>query len=275
LEKKMKAAWFENFGRPKDTIIIGNQPKPLVSEGEVLVKIKTSGVNPSDVNKRAGAFPNLLDTGHVIPHSDGAGIIEVVGKGVSESRINERVWIFQAQYVRMLGTAAEYVAIDASRAARLPDNTSFEIGACLGIPAMTAHRVVMSDGDLNEQTVLITGGAGRVGYYAIQWAKIAGAKVITTASNTADEATCLDAGADLVVNHSEQKWGDKVKEVNNGEKVDRVIDVEFGFNLPEVLKCIRIGGIIATYGNTQIKEPKLPFFQMLFMDLTCQSLELH
>ncbi|WP_068544441.1 NADPH:quinone reductase [Thalassotalea crassostreae] len=264
----MKAAWFEKFGSAAETIIIGEQPKPEVNDGEVLIRLKATGVNPSDVKKRMGAFPNLLDTGHVIPHSDGAGIIEAVGKGVSESRIGERVWVYQAQYARMLGTAAEYVSIDASRAATLPDNTSFEIGACLGIPAMTAHRVVMSDGDLTDQTVLITGGAGRVGFYAIQWAKIAGAKVIATASNPADESACLEAGADLVVNHRESNWGDSVQEINDGEKVDRVIDVEFGFNLPEVLKCIRIGGVIATYGNTQVKEPKLPFFQMMFMDLT-------
>jgi NADPH:quinone reductase-like Zn-dependent oxidoreductase len=264
----MKAAWFEKFGTPKESIIIGTQPTPVPGDGEVLVRLKTTGVNPSDVKKRAGAFPNLLDTGHVIPHSDGAGIIEAVGKGVCESRLNERVWVYQAQYARMLGTAAEYVTIDASRAAKLPNNTSFEVGACLGIPAMTAHRVVMSDGDLTGKTVLITGGAGRVGYYAIQWAKIAGAKVIATASNPADKAACLEVGADFVVNHREANWGDKVQETNNGEKIDRVIDVEFGFNLPEVLKCIRTSGVIATYGNTQVKEPKLPFFQMMFMDLT-------
>ena len=264
----MKAAWFEKFGTPADTIIIGEQPKPVAGDGEVLVKLKTTGINPSDVKKRIGAFPNLLDNGHVIPHSDGAGIIEAVGKGVPESRIGERVWVYQAQYARLLGTAAEYVAIDASRAATLPSNTSFEIGACLGIPAMTAHRVVSSDGSVKGQTVLVTGGAGRVGYYAIQWAKLAGAKVITTASNPIDEASCIAVGADLVVNHRDVNWGDKVQEVNDGEKVDRVIDVEFGFNLPEVLKCIRTGGVIATYGNTQIKEPKLPFLQMMFMDLT-------
>jgi NADPH2:quinone reductase len=264
----MKAAWFEKFGSAVDTIIIGEQPKPEVKDGEVLVKLKTTGVNPSDVKKRMGAFPNLLDGGSVIPHSDGAGVIEAVGAGVPKSRIGERVWVYQAQYTRKLGTAAEYVAIDASRAAILPDNTSFEIGACLGIPAMTAHRVVMSDGDLTGQTVLITGGAGRVGNYAIQWAKLAGAKVITTASNPIDEATCREAGADLVVNHREANWGETVQDVNDGEKVDRVVEVEFGFNLPEVLKCIRIGGVIATYGNSQIKEPKLPFVQMLFMDLT-------
>ncbi|GAC29638.1 NADPH:quinone reductase [Brumicola pallidula] len=264
----MKAAWFEKFGTPADTIIIGEQPKPVAGDGEVLVKLKTTGINPSDVKKRIGAFPNLLDNGHVIPHSDGAGIIEAVGRGVPESRIGERVWVYQAQYARLLGTAAEYVAIDASRAATLPSNTSFEIGACLGIPAMTAHRVVSSDGSVKGQTVLVTGGAGRVGYYAIQWAKLAGAKVITTASNPIDEASCIAVGADLVVNHRDVNWGDKVQEVNDGEKVDRVIDVEFGFNLPEVLKCIRTGGVIATYGNTQIKEPKLPFLQMMFMDLT-------
>jgi NADPH:quinone reductase len=264
----MKAVWFEKFGTANESLITGEQPKPLTKAGEVLVKMKTTGINPSDVKKRMGAFPNLLDTGLVIPHSDGAGVIEAVGEGVSLDRIGERVWVYQAQYARMLGTAAEYVAIDSCRAARLPDNTSFEIGACLGIPAMTAHRVVMSDGELTGQTVLITGGAGRVGYYAIQWAKIAGAKVITTASNPADEASCREAGADLVVNHRDDNWGQTVQEVNNGQKVDRVVDVEFGFNLPEVLKCIRIGGIIATYGNTQIKEPKLPFFQMMFMDLT-------
>ncbi|MBL4629655.1 MAG: NADPH:quinone reductase [Paraglaciecola sp.] len=264
----MKAAWFEKFGTAAESIIIGQQPKPEVNDGEVLVRLKTTGVNPSDVKKRMGAFPNLLDNGHVIPHSDGAGIIESVGKGVPESRIGERVWVYQAQYARLLGTAAQYVAIDACRAATLPDNTSFEVGACLGIPAMTAHRVVSSDGSVNGQTVVVTGGAGRVGYYAIQWAKLAGAKVIATASNPTDEASCMQAGADLVVNHREENWGDKVQEVNDGEKVDRVIDVEFGYNLPEVLKCIRTSGVIATYGNTQIKEPKLPFFQMMFMDLT-------
>tara|TARA_R110002167_G_scaffold181341_13_gene381619 strand:- start:2104 stop:3093 length:990 start_codon:yes stop_codon:yes gene_type:complete len=264
----MKAVWFEKFGTPSESLITGEQPKPHAKAGEVLIKMKTTGINPSDVKKRMGAFPNLLDTGLVIPHSDGAGIVEAVGEGVSANRIGERVWVYQAQYARMLGTAAEYLAIDATRAATLPDNTSFEVGACLGIPAMTAHRVVMSDGELTGQTILITGGAGRVGYYAIQWAKIAGAKVIATASNSTDEATCREAGADLVVNHRADNWGGTVQQVNSGQKVDRVVDVEFGYNLPEVLKCIRIGGIIATYGNTQIKEPKLPFFQMMFMDLT-------
>ena len=197
----MKAAWFESFGAPSDTIIIGEQPTPTAGPGEVLINIKATGVNPSDVKKRQGAFPNLLDSGPVIPHSDGAGIIEAVGEGVDASRIGERVFVYQAQFGRRFGSAAEFVAIDSLRAPKLPDNTSFEVGACIGIPIMTAHRCVFADGDVAGQTLLITGGAGRVGYYAIQWAKQAGATVIASASNPNDVETCKAMGADYVVNH--------------------------------------------------------------------------
>lgn len=264
----MKASWFESFGQPADTLIIGEQPKPEPAAGEVLVKLHATGVNPSDVKKRQGAFPNLLDDGLVIPHSDGAGVIEAVGEGVNPARVGERVFVYQAQYARRFGTAAEYVAVDESRAPTLPDEASFEVGACIGIPIMTAHRCVFADGDISGQTLLITGGAGRVGYYAIQWAKGAGAKVIATASNPADEALCREMGADEVVNHREDNWGEAVQAVNNGEKVDRVVDVEFGASLPEVLKCTRIGGTIATYSSTVVPQPQLPFKEMMFMDLT-------
>ena len=245
-----------------------NFPTPEPQLGEVLVRLKTSGVNPSDVKKRAGAFPNLLDDGLVIPHSDGAGVIEAVGAGVDDREVGERVWAYQAQYARRFGTAAEYVAIDSSRAPPLPDNTSFEIGACLGIPVMTAHRCVFADGDVDGQTMLVTGGAGRVGHYAIQWASQAGAEVIATASCPEDDRACIDAGAKAVVNHREPGWWHKVLELNEQEKVDRVIDVEFGANLPEVLNLIRTGGTIASYSSTQVPEPKLPFLKMMFMDLT-------
>lgn len=264
----MKAVWFESFGNPAESLVLGVQPKPTPKVGEVLVKLVTSGVNPSDVKKRAGAFPNLLDTGHVIPHSDGAGVIEAVGEGVDPSRVGERVWVYQAQYGRMLGTCAEYVALDSELAPKLPEAASFEVGAVLGIPVMTAHRCVFADGDPKGNTILITGGAGRVGYYAIQWAKRAGATVIATASNDADKQLCFDLGADAVVNHRSENWGEAVLTANDGNKVDRVVDVEFGASLPEVLKCIRIGGTIATYSSTVVPEPKLPFKQMMFMDLT-------
>ena len=264
----MKAAWFESFGAPADTLIIGEQPKPVVEPNEVLVRLHTSGVNPSDTKKRAGAFPNLLDQGLVIPHSDGAGVIESVGSDVNPERIGERVWVYQAQYGRRLGTSAEYVAIDASRAPKLADEASFSVGAVLGIPVMTAHRCVFADGCVNGQTLLVTGGAGRVGYYAIQWAKRAGAKVIATASNPSDRELCLSLGADDVVNHRDDGWSKEVLRVNGGQKVDRVVEVEFGQNLPQILQCIRIGGVIATYSSVVVPEPQLPFKDMMFMDLT-------
>jgi NADPH2:quinone reductase len=204
----------------------------------------------------------------VIPHSDGAGVVEAVGEGVREDRIGERVWVYQAQYGRRFGTAAEYLAIDGSRAVPLPDNSSFEIGACLGIPAMTAHRCVFSDGAVDGQTVLITGGAGRVGHYAIQWASQAGAKVIATACDPQDRLSCIEAGAAATVCHRDADWADAVLAENDGQRLDRVIDVEFGNNLPQVLKLVRTGATIATYSSTQVARPELPFLEMMYLDLT-------
>jgi NADPH:quinone reductase-like Zn-dependent oxidoreductase len=233
-----------------------------------LVKLHATGVNPSDVKKRAGGFPNLLDDGPVIPHSDGAGVIEGVGSGVPTARVGERVFVYQAQYARLHGTAAEYVAIDALRAPTLPDDATFDVGACVGIPMLTAHRCVFADGDVADQWVLITGGAGRVGHYAIQLAQRAGARVIATASNEADALACREAGAEHVVNHREAGWGRQVLEHSGGFQMDRAIDVEFGANLPELLDCLRTGATIATYSSTVVPEPSLPFRAMMFMDLT-------
>jgi NADPH2:quinone reductase len=264
----MRAAWFDSFGSAKDVLQVSELETPVAGPGEVLVRLTTSGVNPSDVKKRAGSFPNLLDDGFVIPNSDGAGIIEAVGDGVDAGRVGERVWIYQAQYGRRFGTAAEYVAIDARRAPKLPDAASFEIGACLGIPAMTAHRCVFADGDVANQTILVTGGAGRVGHYAVQWASQAGATVIATASNDEDRETCLSAGAHQVVNHRSDDVVAEIMAVTDGELIDRIVDVEFGGNLPTSVEVLRIGGTIATYASTSVPEPTLPFFQMMYKDIT-------
>jgi NADPH:quinone reductase-like Zn-dependent oxidoreductase len=267
----MQAAWFEAFGPAREVLHVGEQPRPEPQAGEVLVRLRTSAVNPSDVKKRAGSSPTLLDDGLVIPNSDGAGVIEAVGSGVAAARIGERVWIYQAQHGRRFGTAAQYVAIDAARAAPLPETAGFEVGACLGIPAMTAHRCVFADGPVDEQTILVTGGAGRVGWYAIQWAKAAGARVIATASKAADGDACRQAGAEAVVNHREPGWGERVKAATGGAAVDRVVEVEFGGNLTEVLGCLRTGGTIATYASAQVTEPKLPFYRMMYLDLTVRA----
>ncbi len=264
----MKAAWFEKFGAASEVLITGEQPAPELGKGEVLVEIKTSAVNPSDVKKRAGAFPALLDDGFVIPNSDGAGVIVAVGEGVSGERVGDRVWVYQAQFERRMGSAAGLLSIDNHRAVCLPDNASFEEGACMGIPAMTAHRCVFADGTVSDKSLLVTGGAGRVGFYAIQWASQAGARVVTTASNDQDRQACLEAGAHAVVNHRAADWYRLALEANQSKKFDRVIDVEFGANLPQTLELIRTGGTIATYSSTQEPQPVLPFLRMMYLDLS-------
>lgn len=264
----MKAAWFASFGSPQEVLQVGEYQTPEPKAGEVKIRVKTSGVNPSDTKKRAGANPALLNDGPVIPHSDGAGIIEAVGEGVSASRIGERVWTYNAQYGRQEGTAAEYVCLPSEQAVFLPDNTSFEDGAMMAIPAMTAHRAVTADGDVKNQIVLVTGGAGRVGYYAIQWAKAFGATVIATASSEGSKAQCEKAGADLVVGHPSEASIEAILEFTKGRKVDRVVEGDFGVNLLPVLEVIKNSGTIATYSSMTDMTPTIPFVRMMFMDLT-------
>lgn len=263
----MQAASYAVFGAAHAVLRVGEHEAPVAAPGEVLVRLATSGVNPSDVKKRAGSQPAALAGGELIPHSDGAGVIVGVGAGVDAARLGERVWVYQAHFQRRFGTAAQFVALESRRAVRLPDHTPFAVGACLGIPVMTAHRCVHSDGGVAGQTVLVSGGAGRVGRYAIQWARLGGARVIATASNAEDAAECRALGAECVVNHREPGWGKQV-EAACGGKIDRAIEVEFGTNLPELLDCLRVGGLIVTYGSAQTPEPTMPFLRMLYQDLT-------
>jgi len=263
----MRAAWYEEFGAARDVLRLGEIARPVAAPGEVLVRLYASTVNPSDTKKRAGSFPHLLDDGFVIPNSDGAGIIEAVGESVDAGRIGERVWVYQAQFARRFGTAAEYVALDALRAVPLPDAVNFEVGACLGIPAMTAHRCVFADGDISRQSVVVTGAAGRVGYYAVQWASQAGATVIATASNESDATACRQAGAASVVNHRSANFAADILAANGGERIDRAIDLEFGANLPTWIKTLKTSATIACYGSSAVPTPTLPFFELMYMDL--------
>jgi len=264
----MKAAQYNKMGSANDVLEIVDIDMPTPKHGEVLVRLHCSAVHPSDVKKRAGAFPDLLKDGFIIPHSDGAGVIEAVGRGVPHSRIGERVWVYQAQYGRRFGTAAEYVSVDSNTAVLLPDNTDFAIGASMGIPAMTAHRCVFADGPVEDQTILVTGGAGRVGHYTIQWAKYAGANVIATASNPEAESHCYAAGADAVCPHQGEELLSTVADMTDGQGVERIVDGEFGGNLPALLDVARLGATIATYASMQVPEPVIPFRRMMFMDLT-------
>lgn len=265
----MQAVWYEHFGPAGECLRLGAWDTPSPGHGEVLVRLHTSGVNPSDVKKRAGiTLPNLLDAGPVIPHSDGAGVIEAVGPGVSAARIGERVWVYNAQHRRRCGTAAQYVALPGLFAVPLPDAVDFATGAGLGIPAMTAHRAVTLAGPVAKQTVLVTGGAGRVGYYAIQFAKLFGATVIATAGSDASRADCHAAGADWVIDHPGAGTATELLDITQGTGVDLVVEGEFGGNFATVLDGIRTGGTIATYASMAAPTPTLPFYRMMYRDLS-------
>jgi len=271
----MKAAWYNKFGNADDVLNYKNFETPVPKQGEVLVRLKTSGINPSDVKKRAGSSPLALDAGPIIPHSDGSGVVEAVGNGVEQSRIGQKVWLYNAQFGRQLGTAAEYIAINSSQAVLMPDKTSFEEGACMGIPAMTAHRCVTADGPVTGQTILVTGGAGRVGYYAIQFGKLFGARVIATAGSEESRNHCFNAGADLVTDHPGKFNTKEIKEFTNGKGVERIVDCEFGTNLSSILDVIKTNGIIATYASMSEPNPVIPFYRMMFMDITVRLVHVY
>ncbi|HET6161476.1 MAG TPA: NADPH:quinone reductase [Dongiaceae bacterium] len=263
----MKAAFYDRNGSADEVLQVAELPIPTPGPGEVLVRIKASGVNPSDVKSRTGLRAKMSYP-RVIPHSDGAGVIEAIGAGVDPARVGERVWLWNGQWQRPFGTAAEYIALPSFQAPHLPDGVPYEAGACLGIPAMTAHRCVFADGPVAGQTILVTGGAGAVGHYAIQLARWGGARVIATVSGADKAAHAKAAGADYIVNYKSEEVAQAVKDITKGQGADRVIEVEFGGNLQTTLACLKINGVIATYASSAVMEPKLPFYAMMFQGIT-------
>ena len=262
----MKAVWYEQIGAADDALRHGNIDDPEVSDGEVLVRIRTSGVNPSDVKTRGGARGELQFP-RIIPHSDGAGKIEAVGNGVDKNRIGERVWLWNGAFGRAFGTCAEYISLPANQAVEMPENTTFEAGACMGIPASTAYHGVFSGGSVKNKTVLVTGGAGAVGHYAIQLAKWDGAQVITTVSGPEKGLAAEEAGADLVVNYKTDDIVEAVNNFTNGERIDRIVEVEFGGNLSVSEQIIKTNGVIAAYGSVAMGNPELPFYNLMFKNV--------
>jgi NADPH2:quinone reductase len=259
----MRAGWYERNGAARDVLQVGELPTPNAAPGEVRVRLQTSAVNPSDVKKRAGARGQTITDPRIIPHSDGAGVIDQIGPGVAGVQLGERVWLHSAQFQRPFGTAAEYVTVPAALATRLPNNTNFAAGACIGIPVMTAHRCVFADGMVTGRTVLVAGGAGAVGFYAIQLAKWGGARVIATVSSEAKQAAALRAGADIVINY---KLGDVAEQVRGAigtNSVDRIVEVDLGANLATDLAILRPGGTIVSYASMAAPEPTLPFYPLM------------
>jgi NADPH2:quinone reductase len=207
----------------------------------------------------------------VIPHQDGAGVVDAVGADVPPNRIGERVWVYEATLNRQGGTPAENCVVPAARAVRLPDGVDFEVGACLGIPAMTAHRAVFADGPVKGQIVLVTGGAGAVGSAAIQLAVWGGATVLATISSEEKGDAALASGARHVINYREQDVAAEVLRLS-GSGVDRVVDVDFGGNLATTLQVVKPDGCIASYASRGDQAPAVPFRQLMVKNVTIHAI---
>lgn len=244
----MKAAYYERNGTARDVLQVGDVDTPRPGPGEVRVKLVASGVNPSDVKSRQGSTRKIAYP-RVIPHSDGAGVIDEVGESVSRSRIGERVWIWNGQWKRAFGTAAEYTVLPAVQTVVLPEKTSFPAGACLGIPAMTAaHAVIL--GDISQgTTVLVSGGAGAVGQYAIQFAKARGATCLTTISSPEKAKAAREAGADHTIDYKRDSVADRVMDITKKRGVDVVIEMDLTTNAKLIPAVIRPKGSVIVYGT--------------------------
>jgi NADPH2:quinone reductase len=256
----MLAVTYQRVGPADEVLSLREIETPSARPGEVRVKLATSGVNPSDVKSRAGVRNKTLPFPMIVPHSDGAGVIDQVGDGVATARIGERVWVWNAAWQRPLGTAAQYVALPAQQAVTLPDAIDFAAGACLGIPALTAYHAVATSGGVRGKSVLVTGGAGAVGHYAIQFAKLGNAKrVFATVSSEAKGAIAQAAGADAWINYKSEDVGQRCLALTEGRGVDRIIEMDLAANIHSDLAALRPDGEIVVYGSSA-PEISVPFF---------------
>jgi NADPH:quinone reductase len=270
----MRAVWYERCGPASEVLRVGERPTPSAGPGEVRVRLEASGVNPADVGRRAGNYRGL-EFPLVIPNSDGAGVIDEVGEGVSRLKAGERVWLFNGQRNgRALGTAAEYIALDERLVTPLPDSLSFAQGATLGIPAMTAWCCLFADGPIAGKTVLVTGGAGAVGHYAVQLAKWGGARVIATVSSAAKAEQARLAGADTTVNYKTDDVVAKARAFTDGRGVDHVVDVDFGGNVAITPKLMAMNSTIAVYATQGNRTPVVPVRELMEKCINLRALVL-
>ena len=250
-ERKMKAACYNRYGPAHEVLEIRELPIPQPAAGEIRVRIHTSGISPSDIYSRSGRRKRPWTFEYIVPHQDGAGVIDAVGEGVASRLIGERVWLYKAQWQRQHGTAAEYITLPLDLAVVMPASLGFAEGASLGIPAITAHRAVTLGGSIAGQTVLVAGGAGAVGYYATQLAKAKGARVIATAGNPKTIELARGAGADHVIDYRTEPVAERVAALTSGRGVDRVLEVDLAANASLLPGVLCKGGSIVVYGSGQ------------------------
>ena len=263
----MKAITYSEFGVSTEVLKVKELPIPKVGKDEVLVALEFSGSNPSDAKSRAGNRPGITKPQfeQIVPNSDGSGIITAVGEAIDKSRIGQRVWIWNGQWQRPNGTAAEYISVPSAQAVEMPADMSFETGACLGIPGLTASYCTLGDGELGGKTVFVSGGAGAVGHTCIQLAKWSGATVIASGSENGFEHI-REAGADHVFDYRDPDLSNKILDICP-PGVDRAIEVEFGENVNLLHKIVKQNGEISLYGGAKNMTPTFPFGPYLFKAL--------
>ena len=260
----MRAAWYEKQGPANEVLNVGEMPDPRPGAGEVRIRIAASGINPGDIKKRQDSFGLGMPYPRVIPHSDGAGVVDLVGDGVSAEWVGRRAWCYGAQSYRPFGTAAEFTVVPLDHVAPLPENVSPEEGACLGIPGITAHRAVHVGGDVAGRTVLVQGAGGAVGMCAVALARHAGARVIGTVRSPSEEPAARAAGAEEVVLNDQGLVG-RVKAIAP-EGIDHIVEVAFGANIDADIEMLKMGGSIGAYA-TDNATPKIPFWLMVFKNI--------
>lgn len=265
----MRAAWYEENGSAHDVLIVGELPKPSPGTGEVLVQLDTSGINPSDVKARQR---RPLQADRVVPHSDGAGTIREVGAGVSHRRVGQRVWIWNGQWKRSMGTACEYIALPEGQAIELPDETSFQVAACLGIPALTALHAIRQAGNVEGKFILVTGAGGAVGHYVAQLALMRGATVIGTAGSDERKAHARSAGINHLIDYKRENIAEQVKEITHDTGVQAIIDMDFSTTADLLGKGVLTAhGTVITYGSNFVGATAVDFRAMLWESLAIKA----
>jgi NADPH2:quinone reductase len=247
----MRAASYTELGAAADVLRIGEVDTPQPGPGEIRVKLHTSGVNPSDWKARLRGRGGAIPFAQIIPHSDGAGVVDAVGEGIDDGRIGQRVWVMNGQWKRPFGTAAEYIALPEKYVIALPDGADFAAAACFGIPFLTAQRAVTFDGDVAGQTLLVAGGAGAVGHHAIQIAKYKGARVLSTVSSQEKADYVRAAGADEAIDYRAEDVAARVEELTDGRGADRIVELNLSANAPMYGRILAPGGTVIVYGTDE------------------------
>ncbi|MFD2414868.1 NADPH:quinone reductase [Amycolatopsis pigmentata] len=274
----MKSVVYTEPG-PSSVLSVVEREIPQPGPGEVRVRLVRSGVNPTDWRFRV----RPLAYAEVVPGQDGAGYVDALGPGVEGFAVGDRVWLMLAQHQRAYGTAAQYTVQPSTRVAHLPEGASFDLGAALGVPAMTAHRALtvgdpgpdrLGPGTMDGLTVLVQGGAGAVGNAAVQLARWSGATVVATVSSPEKAALASAAGAHHVVNYREGDTEAAIRAVAP-EGIDLVVEVAPAQNNAVDLAVLKVGGTVSIYAKHGGEEFVVPIFETYFKNLRYQYLVLY